>query len=157
MKVTRVSAAETHEVRRRVLRADLPDSSVSFPGDDDAGAVHLAAWSGDGGGDGDGGEGGDEVVGVASFFPSPYEGRPDAPAWQLRGMAVVPAVQGQGVGSALLAEGVVAARAAGAAVLWANGRDSAVGFYERHGWKVVGDGFVYGPARLPHHVVLVDL
>ena len=36
-------------------------------------------------------------------------------------------------------------------------RDSALGFYERLGWKAVGDGYVYGPMKLPHHLALWDL
>jgi GNAT superfamily N-acetyltransferase len=145
VKVTEVSAAETHGLRRRVLRAEAPEASVVFDGDDDAGALHLAAAAVDGG----------DLVGVASFFPSPYPGEPGA--YQLRGMAVVPEVQGTGIGARLLAEGVARVRARGVPLLWANGRDSAVGFYERQGWKVVGDGFVYGPMKLPHHVVLLPL
>jgi predicted N-acetyltransferase YhbS len=149
VKVTEVSAEETHGLRRRVLRSRAPDSSVVFAGDDDAAAFHLAAVAVDGG----------DLVGVASFFPSPYDG-PGGPvldAYQLRGMAVVPEVQGTGIGATLLAEGVARARAQGASVLWANGRDSALGFYERQGWKVVGDGFIYGPVKLPHHIVMREI
>jgi GNAT superfamily N-acetyltransferase len=142
VRVTEISASETYPLRRRVLRPGLPDSVIVFDGDDRPGAFHLGAFA-------------DSLVGIATFFPSPYEDRTDA--WQLRGMAVVPEVQGQGVGGLLLAEGVARVRSAGANLLWANGRDAAVGFYERHGWKIVGDGFEYGPAHLPHHVVVLAL
>lgn len=144
VRVEEVTAAETHDVRRLVLRGGKADSVVEFPGDDVAGALHLAAFDGPG-----------PMVGVASFFPSPYMDWADA--YQLRGMAVLPELQGTGVGSVLLAEGVARLRALGVPLVWANGRDSALGFYERHGWKVVGDGFEYGPMALPHHVVLLEL
>ncbi len=142
--VRSVTAVSTHGIRRAVLRDGNPDSVVVFPGDDDPGALHLAAFDADT----------DEMVGIATFFPSPFDGRP---AYQLRGMAVVPSVQGQGVGAALLEDGVERLRAMGVGLVWANGRDSALGFYERRGWKVVGDQFLYGPADLPHHVVVFDL
>lgn len=149
VRVKEVTAPETHSLRRLVLREGRADSVVEFPGDDLPGALHLAAVPGEAE-DGAGGE----VVGVASFFPSPLEGRP---AFQLRGMAVLPELQGSGVGSLLLEEGVARLRAAGVPLVWANGRDSALGFYERRGWKVVGDGYEYGPMSLPHHLVVLQL
>jgi hypothetical protein len=41
--------------------------------------------------------------------------------------------------------------------VWANARDSALGFYERAGFTVAGDGFVTDDTRLPHHAVVLDL
>lgn len=152
VRVQQVTAAETHSLRRQVLRGGDPDSVVEFPGDDAEGALHLAAFD-PAGGDTAGDTAGD-MVGIATFFPSPYEG---SPAYQLRGMAVVEEWQGRGIGSQLLAAGVERLRSIGVGLVWANGRDSALGFYERHGWKVVGEQFEYGPVRLPHHVVVLDL
>jgi predicted N-acetyltransferase YhbS len=146
VRIDAVAAEETHAVRRLVLREGRADSVVTFDEDVLPEAIHLAAVD-------DGGS----VVGVATFFPSVLAGRPDAAAWQLRGMAVLPSLQGSGVGGMLLAEGVARVRAAGADVVWANGRDGALGFYERHGWKAVGDGYTYGPAALPHHLVVLEL
>ena len=60
------------------------------------------------------------------------------------------------MGGLLLDEAERRARAAGAEWLWAEGRDSALGFYERAGWRVEGDGFV-AAMDLPHHVVVLDL
>jgi GNAT superfamily N-acetyltransferase len=143
VRVTEITAADTYPLRRQVLRPGFPESVIVFEGDDRRGAFHLGAF-----------DESDALVGIVTFFPSPFEGRD---AWQLRGMAVVPGLQGTGVGRALLATGVARVRSAGATLLWANARDTALGFYERHGWKVVGDGFEYGPARLPHHVAVLDL
>jgi GNAT superfamily N-acetyltransferase len=141
-----VTAAEAYPLRRRVLRPGFEESVIVFEGDAVPGAFHLGAFEAEAGG---------EPVGIATFFPSPRGSVADA--WQLRGMAVAPEVQGRGVGAALLAAGVARVGALGAPLLWANGRDSALGFYERHGWKVVGDGFTYGPADLPHHIVELPL
>lgn len=149
--VEAVTARHTYGLRRQVLRDGDPSSDVVFPEDDRPGAFHLAVWE-------DG-----EIVGVGSFSP---EGAP-APAGpirqglrgaRLRGMAVRQDRQGHGFGRLLLDDAEDRLRAEGFEVLWANGRDSAQGFYERLGFDVVGDGFLAGPAGdTPHHVVVLDL
>ena len=83
--------------------------------------------------------------------------RPQAKAFQLRGMAVDEGLQGTGVGRVLLTAAVDRLRAQGADVLWANARDTALGFYQRLGWRVEGDGFLYGYRDMPHHVAVLDL
>ena len=145
VRVTQVSAEDVLGVRRLVLRPGFPAGAERFPEDDLEGTVHVAAQS----------ESDGSVVGVATFFPAPYEGRADA--YQLRGMAVLTELQGSGVGARLLDEAVRLLRGMGAGLIWAHGRDSALGFYERQGWKVVGDGYVYGPMEIPHHLVVLDL
>jgi len=140
-----VPAEATHDLRRRVLRDNRPDTDVDFPEDSVEGAFHLAAFDGD------------TMVGIASFSPEPTPYRPGKRTWRLRGMAVEEPVRGRGVGSALLAAAMDRLRELGAEVVWANGRDTALGFYQRHGWQVVGDGFMMGEVRMPHHVVVLDL
>ncbi|HVF73610.1 MAG TPA: GNAT family N-acetyltransferase [Acidimicrobiales bacterium] len=144
-RIDAVPAEATHDLRRQVLRGDRADSNVVFPEDLVDGAFHLAAFDDD------------VMVGVASFLPERTPFRPGAVAWRLRGMAVDESVQGRGAGTALLDEAVARLRGLGAEVVWANGRDTALRFYERHGWQVVGDGFVTGEVHLPHHVVVYDV
>ena len=139
-----VEAGATHDLRRRVLRSHLPDAGVEYPEDHLAGSVHLAVEDDDA-----------TLVAIATTFPEPTPHRPGARATRLRGMAVEPSSQGRGVGAFLLDAVVARARRDGYEVMWANGRDVALGFYRRHGWKVVGDGFE--SIGLPHHVVIVDL
>lgn len=143
--VAAVDAAAVLPLRRAVLRDGRVDLDASFPQDDLADTLHLAALNGDG-----------AVLAVATLFPQVYDPRPDARAWRLRGMAVAPETQGSGVGRALLDEAVRRARADGVEVLWAEGRDSALGFYERAGWTVEGAGYVTS-IGLPHHTVVLDL
>ena len=45
----------------------------------------------------------------------------------------------------------------GARLMWANARDTALGFYAAHGFEAVGDGFVTTDTCLPHHRVLRHL
>lgn len=135
MRVEEVDAAATADLRRRVLRAGRPHEG--FPEDDAPSTFHLAAVE----------EGG--VVGVATFVDR------GAGVWQLRGMAVDDEVRGRGAGRAVLAEGLERVRARGGTSVWANGRDTALGFYERLGFTVVGDG--YEMSGLPHHRIERDL
>ena len=143
--IREVDVAATHDLRRLVLREGRADADVGYDIDQLPDTVHLAAVDDDAG-----------VVAVATWTPSPTDHRPGARAWRLRGMAVHPDAQGGGVGSALLAAGVQRARDRGAEVLWADGRDSALPFYERHGWSVEGGGFLAANG-VPHHVVVLDL
>jgi GNAT superfamily N-acetyltransferase len=145
MIVVTVPAADCHHLRRQVLRDGRADAAVAFPGDDDPAALHLAALVGS------------HLIGVASFLPGTTPLRPGAPAVQLRGMAVEPAHQGTGIGTALMQTALDRLRSDGVAVLWANARDSALGFYEHLGMTVTGDGFRTADTGLPHHVVVLDL
>jgi GNAT superfamily N-acetyltransferase len=142
--VVYIAAAATHDLRRRVLREGRPDAVVEFPGDHAEGAFHLGAVDEAG-----------EVVGVVSLFAEPTPHRPDRRALRLRGMAVEASLQGTGVGGALLAAAVAGAQERGYEVVWANARDTALDFYRRRGWQVVGPGFE--SVGLPHHVVVLDL
>ncbi len=143
MQVKEVGAEATYDLRARVLRDDGPDAEVRFSCDDDPATIHLAVC--------DRGR----PVAVASLVPAPTELRPGRAGWRLRGMAVEPALQARGLGTLLLDAAVERSRAAGAEVLWAHGRDSALGFYRRRGWSVEGDGYL--EVGIPHHTVVLDL
>jgi GNAT superfamily N-acetyltransferase len=136
---------ETHPVRLAVLRADTPTKEVAFAEDTWPGVSHLGMRL-------DG-----ELVATSSWIPRPCPSRPGRSAIQLRGMATMQHLQGTGVGGRLLQAGLVRARAAGAELVWANARDSALAFYTRHGFQVVGDGFVDAVTQLPHHVIVLEL
>ncbi len=147
MLIADIEAEQTHDLRRRVLRGGRSENLV-FPEDDRTGAFHLGARLAPG----------QPVAAVASFAPEATPHRPGRLAVRVRGMATDPGCQGQGLGRRLIEEAVRRLRLDGVEVLWGNGRDSALGFYRRLGFDVVGDGFLAGPAGdMPHHVVLLDL
>jgi GNAT superfamily N-acetyltransferase len=139
--VRRSTAEEVRPLRSLVLRGHPAAAVPAY--DEDPVTVHVGAYAGD------------LVVGCASVFPEAYEDEPAA--WHLRGMAVDPAWQGEGVGRLVLTGVVAEARSAGAPLLWANGRVQALGFYERLGWQVVGEQFIHGESRLPHKLILLPL
>ena len=145
--VRRILASETHLLRRVVLRDDSPTATVSFDGDDDLDTRHLGAFVAD------------ELVGIATFMARSCPAIPDAaPAVQLRGMAVSATAQSGGIGSILLGTAIDQLRADDCSLLWANARDSALGFYrDRFGMVVADDGFVDATTGIPHRRVWLHL
>ena len=140
--VVELTSTQTHSLRLAVLRHNVPTKAVVFAEDDMPGAIHLGVTV----------EG--QLVAISSWIPRPYR---DAPAMQLRGMATAHEFQGTGLGGLLLAAGCTRAAGVGHRVIWARARDSALGFYERHGFVVDGDGFIDAATQLPHHVVLRNI
>jgi GNAT superfamily N-acetyltransferase len=142
-----IAAAATHPLRKSVLRDNSPSAVLVFDGDDEPTTFHLGAFHGD------------ELVGIASFVDRPCSNTPDAKrAVQLRGMAVAPTLQSGGVGRVLLSVAIERLRADGVAVLWANARDAALGFYRgRLGMTVGDDAFVDATTGLAHHRVWLRL
>lgn len=145
VEVREVPLATTLSLRSRVLRDHLPGLPSTSEQDEHPGTWHLGAYRGD------------ALLGVVSGFAQEAPGRPGAAAQRFRFMAVEPSEQRRGVGAALIAAVIGLARARGAELLWANGRDTALEFYTRLGFEVVGESFVDSPSRLPHHVIVLEL
>lgn len=141
IRVGPASLADVRELRHRVLRPGQPPGVLDGP--DDTVSVHYAAWDGD------------RVVGTVRILPAAYDSEPDA--WQLRSMAVDPRWQGRGIGRLLVDAIVAEARSRGVPLLWANARTSALGFYRKGGWHVVGDEFVQQASGLPHYRIVLSL
>jgi GNAT superfamily N-acetyltransferase len=130
------------DLRHRILRAGLPPESARFDGDEAATTLHFAAFAiADSGGEGE------KAVGCLSLMLNSWEGEP---AWQLRGMAVDDSLQRRGLGTVLIQQAEEAAAAEGkAGWLWCKARVPAIGFYQKHGWKVVSEVFEI-PTAGPH-------
>lgn len=125
------------DLRHRVLRAQLHRDTAIFDGDSEVGTVHVAAF-----------DEWDVLIGCVTILHRTWN---EHPAWQLRGMAVDEGRQGLGIGRALLheVERLVLADSH-ARLLWCNARKPAVGFYERHGWRLASPEFEI-PTAGPHH------
>lgn len=142
-RVEQVAARALHELRRRVLRENDDTKSVDEARDAEPTSVHFAGLL-------DG-----RVVVSASFYPTSAPLRSDLRSFQLRFMAVDFEAQGHGYGARVLdvAESILAD--AGAEQLWANARDTALGFYLKTGWEVVpGSEHISAETQLPHHVIV---
>jgi len=140
--VRQATADEVLDVRHQVLRQGRPRDTAVFTGDDVPTTRHWVAVQGPDQADAA------RVVGVVSVmeapFPDPWTDGP-GPRWQLRGMAVLPGLQGEGVGRRL----VEAVHHDVAEPMWCNARERAEGFYLRHGWSPHGDRFDVDPIG-PH-------
>ncbi|MEQ1702029.1 MAG: GNAT family N-acetyltransferase [Ilumatobacteraceae bacterium] len=137
--IVELTPEQTHPLRLAVLRFDTPTKEVVFPEDTWPGALHLGLHL-------DG-----ALVATSSWVPREHDG---APAVQLRGMATDRSLQGSGLGGVLLEAGCARHASAGVPLVWANARDAALAFYLRHGFEVVGDGFIDANTQLPHHRVV---
>ncbi len=140
-----ILAEATHPLRQEVLRAGMPPEASIYPGDDDTRTTHLGAFDPAG-----------TLVGIATLCKpedrvagqAPYH----SPGLRFRGMAVAPAWQRKGVGGLLLTAVRHLARERGARELWANARETAVGFYVKKGFKVVSSEFEIAGLG-PHSVI----
>ncbi|MBV8444901.1 MAG: GNAT family N-acetyltransferase [Candidatus Dormibacteraeota bacterium] len=144
LEIRAVTAEAVRPLRHRVLRADMALESERTESDDRPATVHLAAFDGD------------EIVGVMTVFadPSPLG---DSTAQRIRWMAVDPARQRGAIGTALLEAGLAIARKRRAVSVWADARDTALGFYERHGFRPSGPSFIDPETGLAHTPVVLDL
>ena len=141
-RVALVAPEELHDLRRRVLRGNSPSADVGDPRDHEAEAMHLAGFLDD------------RLVCCASVYPSTSPLHPDLATYQLRYVATDVDVQGQGWGAALMAALEDLVRDQGAVELWANGRDTALGFYRRLGWEgIPGSEHLSPYTNLPHTVI----
>ena len=129
MKVLRISANDTRNIRQQVLRPESPIDECVFDGDDDDQTFHLCVFIDS------------RLVSIASFYfekhlqlEAPYQ-------YRLRGMATLPDYRGQGHSSALLKTGFPIVIQNLCSLVWCNARENALGFYEKLGFQSDGDFF----------------
>jgi len=144
-RVCHITLDQAMPVRLNVLRRGTPAREAMYDGDSDAGTVHIGAMIED------------RVVATSTWLIASWPNDATKRAVQLRGMAVLDEMQHRGVGQALIATGLAHARSLSAVYVWAKARDSAIPFYERCGFTVVGDQFMEPASGLPHHLVLLQL
>ncbi len=143
--VREIAAVETHDLRRRVLRDGSAGAVVVWDGDDADGTLHLGI------------EFDGEIVAISTWLDVPQPDGDADRAVQLRGMAVDPDLGPRGFGTRLVVVGCDRAHRHGARVVWAHARVTALGFYERLGFEVVGPVFETAATGLPHRLVRRDL
>ena len=146
--VERCSTLEILPLRLSVLRDGTPSQNPRYDEDDLDGTVHFAVRDFDNDG---------EIIATSTWLVRPWPQDSTAIAVQLRGMAVAKHCQGRGLGGMLLAKGLLHARELGATYVWARARDSAIDFYERHEFSVVGAEFIDESSGVSHHLVVHSL
>ncbi len=140
--IRHITVADALPVRLDVLRRGTPSQDAAYDGDDEPHTTHIGATIGD------------RVVATSTWLIRPWQHDPATTAVQLRGMAVLDEMQNTGVGHALIDAGISHTYSVGARYVWAKARDSALYFYERCGFVIVGGQFTEPASGLPHHLVL---
>ncbi|MEO6583188.1 MAG: GNAT family N-acetyltransferase [Ferruginibacter sp.] len=87
----------------------------------------------------------DEMLGCCMLTPL------DDNTVQLRQMAVPDKLQGKGIGASIMSFAENLARDKGYKTMIMHARDTAIGFYERFGYKKKGGSFT--EINLPHHIM----
>ena len=135
------TAADLLDLRREVLREGRDDPPSSHVADDAPDTIHLAARDVSG-----------QVVGGVSLVREPRRFGDVDVAVQLVLMAVAFERQGERIGELLIGAAQTTVPGDGPRI-WAAARSTALGFYERCGFRSVGDEFV-GAMDLPHRLVV---
>jgi predicted GNAT family N-acyltransferase len=142
IEVVELTAAQTHPLRRSLLRDGTRSDVVTFDGDELATTFHLGATI----------EG--RLVTISTWVLRRYPDLPEHEGHQLRGMATEPDARGTGASAAVLRAGLARCAAAGSSVVWARARVAALSFYERYGFEVRGDEYVDLTTGLPHRDIV---
>ena len=142
--IREIPASAVYSVRQAVLRPGRPLDECVFEGDTSGNTFHFGLFMDE------------NLIGVASFMKNSNPLFKDAEQYQLRGMAVLSEFKGQGFGASLLIEGEEKLKnLVSHPFLWFNARDHAIGFYEKFGYKTIGEKFdVPGVCQ---HIVMFKL
>lgn len=125
-----------------MLRGNRPDAVVADLRDDDDTSLHVAGFL-------DG-----QLVVSSSFFLSTSPINEHLVTSQLRYMATDFDAQGKGYGAIVLEAAGEMLRERGVQQLWANARDTALGFYLATGWSAIeGSENLSTETQLPHTVI----
>jgi len=93
------------------------------------------------------------IIGIASIYREPPPSGTDANAWRLRGMATEPSRRNAGIGGKLLRACIAHVASQHGSLIWCNARTPAVKFYERHGFRCIGEEFEL-PGIGPHYLMM---
>ncbi|MEN9326462.1 MAG: hypothetical protein RI943_883 [Bacteroidota bacterium] len=127
--IQKITATETYPVRHIVLRAGKPIESCKFDGDELVSTHHFGYCLNN------------QIIGVISLFAIDNSHFITQKPFQIRGMAVLPTYQKQGIGEALVNEAEKFCTTQKADLIWFNARTTAVGFYKKMGYEIVGSEF----------------
>lgn len=135
-----IPVSQARQLRALVLRPGQTPETLIFPGDDEPETLHFGAFEAN------------QFVGIVTIMhrpPGEYTGEHPEALWLLRGMATISEVRGRGYGAALVRAGCAYVARQQGTYLWCEGRESALGFYQKLGFAIRGDRFDV-PVTGPH-------
>ena len=133
--IKEITALETFSVRQPVLRPGKSIETCHFDGDNLETTKHFGYFEGE------------ILAGIASLFKSNSDLFQEKEQFQLRGMAVLSNFQKKGIGEKLVNHAEEDAKNRNGALIWFNAREIAVPFYEKLGYKIIGEPFDIGDIR----------
>ena len=140
IEIKKITAFETIIVRHPVLRPGRPIESCHFDGDDLPTTSHFGLFLEN------------QLAGVISAFKAQNKLFSEENQYQIRGMAVLSEFQKKGFGEALLEYCENEIRLKSGNLIWFNARETAIGFYEKSGYEILGDPFEI-PDVGPHYIL----
>ncbi len=146
IKVKSITAADTYDLRHRILRPHQTPRDCRYPSDHQEIAGHFGAYIAD------------DLKGIGSVFCEREDGSTGGSEWRIRGMAVLSELHGQGVGALIVQAMIKHVRDHDGKRVWCNARTPACGFYEKLGFAKLGKEFDIAGIG-PHFVmetVLID-
>lgn len=129
MEIRPISFKQVLPIRQQILRPGKPIEACFFSGDQHPSTIHLGAFEKN------------TLIGIVSLMQNRNEALSEKKQMQLRGMAVLPEYRNRHIAKKLLHETERKLKEEGSLFLWCNARENAVGFYNKHGFKIFGDKF----------------
>ena len=128
-RVKEIKPKDCYFIRHQVLWQHKSFDDCGIDIDDQAGAFHLGAYKGD------------ELICVASFFKQSQAKFSKQHQYRLRAMATLSSSQNTGAARALLNTAFKILKDKDQDLLWCDARIIATGFYEKLGFKKLGDTY----------------
>jgi len=142
IELKQIKVEETYKIRKEELRKNM-DLSSQFAGDFDEGTFHLGLYKDK------------DLVSIVSFTLSNYKDFSGI-QYQLRGMATKETFQGKGMGKKLVEYALEVLKNKNADVVWCHSRITAMEFYLKMEFEIIGEEFDIPPIG-KHHVMFKEL
>lgn len=143
MEIRIIDTESTYPLRIEILRKGIA-LDYKFVGDEEKNTFHIGAFIEE------------ECVGIASCMKKEHALFKGENVYQLRGMAVKKDIQKTGIGKEIVLKTEEILKERNASMVWCNAREIAVGFYEKLGYKTIGEKFQI-PKVGPHYVMFKSL
>jgi len=140
IEIKKITAFDTIIVRHPILRPGKPIETCHFKGDDLLTTVHFGLYVEN------------QLVAVISAFKVQNKLFSEENQYQIRGMAVLEEFQKMGFGEELLKHCENKIKLKKGNLIWFNARETAVGFYKKSGYEIIGGQFEITDVG-PHYVL----
>lgn len=127
--IREILTKETYAVRHPVLREGRPIEDCQFTDDELETTIHLGLYIDE------------KLIGIATFLNNCNMQFSEEKQYQLRGMAILKAFQGQQFGEHLLKYGEELLKEKHINRIWFNARETAVHFYKKNEYETIGQSF----------------